>query len=117
MTGFQPKTRKSGARNSVEAFSETEAKDTNFPECSQMQVPQQSEDCPKHLRTLRKIWRWRADSNRCRRFCRPLPGHLATPPCRAEAVNLTQERKIVNNDPLLLAIDSICLEPKVVHVA
>ncbi len=26
------------------------------------------------------IWRFRADSNRCTRFCRPLPSHSATEP-------------------------------------
>src|SRR5690348_11603711 len=28
--------------------------------------------------------RFRADSNRCKRFCRPLPSHSATKPCGCE---------------------------------
>ena len=31
------------------------------------------------------FWRFRADSNRCRRFCRPLPSHSATKPINWDA--------------------------------
>ena len=34
---------------------------------------------------LEGFWRFRADSNRCRRFCRPLPSHSATKPINWDA--------------------------------
>lgn len=46
-------------------------------------------------------WRWRRDSNPCKRLCRPVPSRSATPPC-----GLTPRAVIVRwNDPCTRADD------------